>query len=327
VPSPTEPGHRPPAAPSPAPPRGKSCHDPEHPAAFGVIARRPQLWQPGTAAISDLHSDSGGAGCHRYRDRLPGKTRAAMPDAVAESLASRTASSPQGCPGPSTAPTNARTTRARSPRPATLTLSRSFVPAISAPAFPSARNPTRASGRTEMNAHLSRRRQAELVARKPCRAGEAISFGLDGTRYEIDLNGEHARELRGELERNAKAARKATGSSGRPARARRSSADDKNKEVRDWARERAWRSTTAAASLPISSPSTRRRTASRSRLPPVPGSPPSADFLHQSRCRQENPSESQGPVANYRSTTSRILGRHRRPRCSWQRVPRREIRR
>jgi Lsr2 len=69
-------------------------------------------------------------------------------------------------------------------------------------------------------------------------AGETISFGLDGTRYEIDLNGEHARELRGELERYVKAARKVTGSSGRPARARRSSADDKNKEVRDWARER-----------------------------------------------------------------------------------------
>jgi hypothetical protein len=67
------------------------------------------------------------------------------------SLASRTASSPQGCPGPSTAPTNARTTRARSPRPATLTLSRTFVPAISAPAFPSARK-HRKSERTHANA-------------------------------------------------------------------------------------------------------------------------------------------------------------------------------
>ena len=67
------------------------------------------------------------------------------------SLASRTASSPQGCPGPSTAPTNARTTRARSPRPATLTLSRTFAPAISAPAFPSARK-HRKSERTHANA-------------------------------------------------------------------------------------------------------------------------------------------------------------------------------
>jgi hypothetical protein len=68
-------------------------------------------------------------------------------------------------------------------------------------------------------------------------AGETISFGLDGTRYEIDLNGQHARELREQLGRYVKAARKVTGSSGRPARVRRSSADDKNKEVRDWARE------------------------------------------------------------------------------------------
>jgi hypothetical protein len=67
-------------------------------------------------------------------------------------------------------------------------------------------------------------------------AGETISFGLDGTRYEIDLNGEHARELRGQLERYVKAARKVTGSSARPTRVRRASADDKNKEVRDWAR-------------------------------------------------------------------------------------------
>jgi hypothetical protein len=38
--------------------------------------------------------------------------------------------------------------------------------------------------------------------------------------------------------RYVKAARKVTGSSGRPARVRRASTDDKNKEVRDWARER-----------------------------------------------------------------------------------------
>jgi hypothetical protein len=68
-------------------------------------------------------------------------------------------------------------------------------------------------------------------------AGETISFGLDGTHYEIDLNGGHARELRGQLERYVKAARKATGSSGRPTRVRRAFADDKNKVVRDWARE------------------------------------------------------------------------------------------
>jgi hypothetical protein len=70
-------------------------------------------------------------------------------------------------------------------------------------------------------------------------AEETIKFGLDGTRYEIDLNGEHAEELRGLLERYVKAARKVTASAGRPARGRSTSAnDDRNKEIRDWARER-----------------------------------------------------------------------------------------
>ena len=67
-------------------------------------------------------------------------------------------------------------------------------------------------------------------------AGETISFGLDGTRYEIDLSGGHAQDLRGQLERYVKVARKVTGSSGRPG-VRRASADDRNREVRGWARE------------------------------------------------------------------------------------------
>ena len=59
----------------------------EPPAAFRVIASRAQLRHPGAAAIGDLHPDSAGAGRYRDRDRLPGKTRAAVPDAVAEKLA------------------------------------------------------------------------------------------------------------------------------------------------------------------------------------------------------------------------------------------------
>ena len=31
-------------------------------------------------------------------------------------------------------------------------------------------------------------------------ASETVSLGLDGTRYEIELNSEHAQELRGQLE-------------------------------------------------------------------------------------------------------------------------------
>ncbi len=70
-------------------------------------------------------------------------------------------------------------------------------------------------------------------------AEETIKFGLDGTRYEIDLNSEHAEELRGQLERYVKAARKVTGSAGRPARVRRGSENDaRNKVIRDWAREK-----------------------------------------------------------------------------------------
>jgi len=70
-------------------------------------------------------------------------------------------------------------------------------------------------------------------------ADETILFSLDGTRYEIDLNGDHAQELRGRLERYVKAARKVTGSPGRPARVRRTTENDaKNREIRNWARER-----------------------------------------------------------------------------------------
>ena len=52
------------------------------------------------------------------------------------SLTSSAASSPHGCPGPGTPAVNARATRARSARPATVTLSRKTALATSAPAFP-----------------------------------------------------------------------------------------------------------------------------------------------------------------------------------------------
>jgi hypothetical protein len=52
------------------------------------------------------------------------------------SLTSKTATSPHGCPGPSTAETNARAARARSARPASVTLSRTAALAITAPALP-----------------------------------------------------------------------------------------------------------------------------------------------------------------------------------------------
>lgn len=70
-------------------------------------------------------------------------------------------------------------------------------------------------------------------------AVETVSFGLDGTHYEIDLNSGHAQELREQLDLYVKKARKVTGPAGRPGRVRRTDANDaRNKEIRDWARGR-----------------------------------------------------------------------------------------
>lgn len=71
-------------------------------------------------------------------------------------------------------------------------------------------------------------------------ATETVSFGLDGTSYEIDLNADNADKLREALALYIGHARKATGSSGRRARrggaASGSGAGTSAKEIRDWAR-------------------------------------------------------------------------------------------
>ena len=81
-----------------------------------------------------------------------------------DSLTSKTASSPHGCPGPSTSLTNLRAPRARSARPASVTLSRTATLAIAAPALsrpPHPRETSRtAGGRRNMHAQLRRERQA-----------------------------------------------------------------------------------------------------------------------------------------------------------------------
>ena len=68
-----------------------------------------------------------------------------------------------------------------------------------------------------------------------------VRFGLDGTDYEIDLNAEHANELRDALARYVGAARRANGAARRPVAARgsrRGSASGVNStEVREWAKE------------------------------------------------------------------------------------------
>jgi nucleoid-associated protein Lsr2 len=67
-------------------------------------------------------------------------------------------------------------------------------------------------------------------------ATQTVSFGLDGTSYEIDLNDKHAGDLRDALAPYVGHARKANG----PRRGRRSQAaaggGHSAKEIRDWAR-------------------------------------------------------------------------------------------
>jgi len=70
-------------------------------------------------------------------------------------------------------------------------------------------------------------------------AAETVPFGLDGTQYEIDLNSRHAQELREQLDLYVRKARKVTGPASRAGRGRRTGASDaRNKEIRDWAREK-----------------------------------------------------------------------------------------
>jgi len=89
------------------------------------------------------------------------------------SLTSSAASSPHGCPGPSTPAANAGATRARSSRPATVTLYQTAIPAISAPALPRPA-PSRGKatgppgGHTWMHARLSGSRQAGHPAGAAC---------------------------------------------------------------------------------------------------------------------------------------------------------------
>ena len=143
-----KPGHRPPATPPPSPPRREARNELKPPAAFRITARRTQLRRPRPGAVGDLDPDDAVPGDDRDRDRLPGSTRAAVPDRLLpkSSLTSKTATSPHGCPGPSTSATNARAARARSARPASVTLSRTATLAITAPALPRPPRPGKPAG-------------------------------------------------------------------------------------------------------------------------------------------------------------------------------------
>jgi hypothetical protein len=66
-------------------------------------------------------------------------------------------------------------------------------------------------------------------------ASETIKFSVDGTEYEIDLNAEHANELRSALSRYTDVARKTSGGRGRPAARKTGSSGVDAKAVRMWA--------------------------------------------------------------------------------------------
>ena len=65
-------------------------------------------------------------------------------------------------------------------------------------------------------------------------ATETVTFGLDGTSYEIDLNDKNAKALRDALAKYVAAARRAGGRSA--AAKRRTQLGTSAREIRDWAR-------------------------------------------------------------------------------------------
>src|SRR6266516_7798110 len=98
---------------------------PQPPDTFRLITGGPQLRHSPADAVGDVDPNHAAGGPDR--DRLPLRARAAVPDAVAEQLTSSAASS--------TPAVNTRATRARSARPAIVTLSRTAL-VINASAFP-----------------------------------------------------------------------------------------------------------------------------------------------------------------------------------------------
>lgn len=66
---------------------------------------------------------------------------------------------------------------------------------------------------------------------------ESVSFAFDGTGYEIDLCGPHAKELREKVGAFADHARRASGA-GRRRKARSGPGRERSSEIRDWARQR-----------------------------------------------------------------------------------------
>ncbi|MEZ2122536.1 MULTISPECIES: Lsr2 family protein [unclassified Corynebacterium] len=64
-----------------------------------------------------------------------------------------------------------------------------------------------------------------------------VHFSLDGTEYSVDLNEEHANELRGSLQRYIEVGRKITGGTRQRRRSSGGGSRGRTKEIRQWARD------------------------------------------------------------------------------------------
>jgi hypothetical protein len=67
-------------------------------------------------------------------------------------------------------------------------------------------------------------------------ATETVSFGLDGSVYEIDLSSTNATKLRKELSQYVEHARKSTSAAGRRRRARTGAGREQSARIREWAK-------------------------------------------------------------------------------------------
>jgi hypothetical protein len=179
-----EPGHHPPATPSPGPtaPRApQRAEAPRPPSASRPAQRSSGVPGPARSVTSTL----------TVRSPAMTATVTVSPGApellcrtllLKTSLTSKTATSPHGCPGPSISLTKARAARARSARPASVTLSRTATLAITAPALPCPHQPGEVSeppgGHTRMHARLGAARQAWTT--RPRGPSVAVREAADG---------------------------------------------------------------------------------------------------------------------------------------------------
>jgi hypothetical protein len=72
-------------------------------------------------------------------------------------------------------------------------------------------------------------------------ASETVSFGLDGTSYEIDLNDANAAALRESFSAYVGHARKVTAARGRRPRSTTTTSGPSARELRDWARSNGYK--------------------------------------------------------------------------------------